>query len=66
MAVVGKVTVGEWKSDAEGKYLDVRIRPAKEPVVSASGKSMLQATENVRLPNGFTLAVNLYEPKPRA
>jgi hypothetical protein len=64
MARVGRVVVKGWKGEGENRHLELEVFPAKTPVASASGKSMLKATESVRLENGDQLAVNLYEPKP--
>lgn len=62
MAQVGRVVVGSWKGEGNDRHLEVKIYPTQTPVESASKKSMLKATENVRLESGDTLAINLYTP----
>lgn len=62
MARVGRVVVGDWKGTGEERHLEVRIYPAKQSVESASGKSMLKATDSIRLGDD-QLAVNFYTPK---
>lgn len=63
MARVGRVVVGDWKGQGSERHLEVRIYPTETPVESASKKSMLKATDSVRLASGDQLAVNLYTPK---
>ena len=66
MAKVGRIVVGDWKGSKEDRHLEVRIYPTPEPVESASGKSMLNASDTgIRLPSGETLSVNLFTPKQK-
>lgn len=63
MAKVGRVVVGDWKGKDEDRHLEIRIYPTPKPVASATGKSMLNASDTgIRLPSGETLSVNLFTP----
>lgn len=65
MAQVGRVVVGDWKGTGAERHLEVKIFPTQNPVESSSKKSMLLATESVRLPSGDQLAINLYTPNKK-